>query len=92
MSPTVFYFRNYRFFFFSREESRIHIHVYAPSGEAKLWIEPKIELAVSKGFNSSEPKEVETQIKKGSIQSQLSTVFENGIRVSFDIFPARLMR
>lgn len=52
ISPTVFYHRNYRFFFFSREESRMHIHVYAPSGEAKFWIEPNIELAVRKGFNS----------------------------------------
>jgi hypothetical protein len=64
MSPTVFYYRNYRFFFFSREESRMHIHVYSPSGEAKFWIEPEIELAVSKGLNSRELKEVETQIKE----------------------------
>lgn len=64
MSPTVFYYRNYRFFFFSREESRIHIHVYSPSGEAKFWIEPEIELAVSRGFNSRELKEIETQIKE----------------------------
>jgi len=64
MSPTVFYHRNYRFFFFSREESRMHIHVYAPSGEAKFWIEPNIGLAVSKGFNSRELKEIETQIKE----------------------------
>jgi hypothetical protein len=64
MSPTVFYYRNYRFFFFSREESRMHIHVYAPSGEAKYWIEPAIEVAVSKGFNSRELKEIETQIKE----------------------------
>ena len=64
MSPTVFYHRNYRFFFFSREESRTHIHVYAPSGEAKFWIEPKIELAMSKGFNSRELKEIEAQIKE----------------------------
>lgn len=64
MSLTVFYYRNYRFFFFSREESRMHIHVYSPSGEAKFWIEPEIELAVSKGLNSRELKEVETQIKE----------------------------
>ncbi|HAV12199.1 MAG TPA: DUF4160 domain-containing protein [Opitutae bacterium] len=64
MSPTVFYHRNYRFFFFSREESRMHIHIYSPSGEAKFWIEPKIELAVSKGLNSRELKEVETQVKE----------------------------
>jgi hypothetical protein len=34
-----------RFFFFSREEERLHIHVQSPDGEAKFWIEPNIELA-----------------------------------------------
>ena len=42
----------------------MHIHVYSPSGEAKFWIEPGIELAVSKGLNSRELKEVETQVKE----------------------------
>jgi hypothetical protein len=35
----------FRFFFFSREEERLHIHVQSPGGEAKFWIEPNIELA-----------------------------------------------
>lgn len=34
-----------RFFFFSREEERIHVHVLGEEGEAKVWIEPRIELA-----------------------------------------------
>ena len=33
-----------RFFFFSREEERLHIHVQSADGEAKVWIEPEIEL------------------------------------------------
>lgn len=45
MSPTVFREGPFRFFFFSREEERIHIHVQSPDGEAKFWIEPTIELA-----------------------------------------------
>ncbi len=63
MSPTVFRYRNYRFFFFSREESRMHIHVYSPDGEAKVWIEPEIELALSKGLKDSELKEIQEVIK-----------------------------
>jgi hypothetical protein len=63
MSPTIFYYRKYRFFFFSREESRKHIHVYAPEGEAKFWIEPEVELASQKGFTSRELREMENQIK-----------------------------
>lgn len=64
MSPTVFRYRNYRFFFFSREENRMHIHVYSPDGEAKVWIEPEIELALSKGFKDSELKEIKDVINQ----------------------------
>src|SRR5579859_5096253 len=45
MSPTVFREGPFRFFFFSREEERVHIHVQSPDGEAKFWIEPQVELA-----------------------------------------------
>lgn len=54
MSPTVFHYRNYRFFFFSREEQRPHVHVRSPDGEAKFWLEPTVELAVSRGLNEKE--------------------------------------
>lgn len=50
MSPTVFREGAYRFFFFSREERRLHIHVNHPTGEAKFWLEPEIELAVNYGL------------------------------------------
>jgi len=40
VSPTVFRHKSYRFFFFSREEARMHIHVSCPEGEAKFWLEP----------------------------------------------------
>jgi hypothetical protein len=45
MSPTVFRDREYRAFFFSREEPRVHVHVSCPDGEAKFWLEPVIALA-----------------------------------------------
>ena len=54
MSPTVFREAGYRFFFFSREESRMHIHVQSGNGEAKFWLEPEIELSQSYGLNRSE--------------------------------------
>jgi hypothetical protein len=54
MSPTVFRSGPYRFYFFSREESRMHIHVDSAEGEAKFWIEPEIELARSHGLPERE--------------------------------------
>ncbi len=63
MSPTVFRYKGYRFFFFSREEERIHIHVIHAEGEAKIWIEPKIELNKSIGLNSKQIKEILEQVE-----------------------------
>jgi hypothetical protein len=54
MSPTVFKEKSYRFFFFSREERRKHIHVVSPVGEAKFWIEPVVEIASVSGFSEKE--------------------------------------
>ncbi|MEQ1672015.1 MAG: DUF4160 domain-containing protein [Hyphomicrobium sp.] len=41
MSPTVLRKDGYRFFFFSREELRMHVHVSSSDGEAKWWLEPE---------------------------------------------------
>ena len=54
MSPTVFRAGGYRFYFFSREESRMHIHVMGPNGEAKFWMEPVIELAQNYDLSQKE--------------------------------------
>jgi len=42
MSPTVFKEKGYRFFFFSREESRMHVHVVSGEGEAKSGLSQKL--------------------------------------------------
>ena len=52
MSPTVFRHGPYRFYFFSREEARIHVHVQSAAGEAKFWLEPRIEVAKNYGLNA----------------------------------------
>jgi len=54
MSPTVFKEENYRFYFFSKEERRIHVHVISPDGEAKFWMEPIIALADYSGFSEKQ--------------------------------------
>jgi len=64
MSPTVFWEKGYRFFFFSREEPRIHIHIYCADGEAKFWLEPQIELAKNYGLSRKQLKEIEKIIEE----------------------------
>lgn len=64
MSPTIFRHRHYRFYFFSREEPRMHVHVISPEGEAKFWLEPEIELAVSHGLGSTELNELKQIVKE----------------------------
>ena len=52
MSPTVLRIRGYRFYFFSREEPRVHVHVQHVTGEAKLWLEPQVEVAQNHGLSA----------------------------------------
>ena len=53
MSPTILRIRGYRFFFFSREELRAHVHVQHVEGEAKFWLDPEIEVAHSYGLSGT---------------------------------------
>ena len=66
MSPTVFRERGYRFFFFSREESRMHVHVVSGDGEAKFWLDPEIELARNYHYSRVQLKDVERLIEEHS--------------------------
>jgi hypothetical protein len=58
MSPTVFRYKQYRLYFFSREEERMHVHVYCSDGEAKFWIEPRISLARNYGLSHAQIAEL----------------------------------
>lgn len=51
MSPTIFKKAGLRFYFFSREEVRPHVHVQGGRGEAKYWLEPEIALAQNYGLS-----------------------------------------
>jgi hypothetical protein len=63
VSPTVFREGEFRFFFFSREESRPHIHVSHPDGEAKFWLSPTVELARNIGLSLPRTKEAERLVE-----------------------------
>jgi hypothetical protein len=64
VSPTVFRYKNYRFFFFSREESRMHVHVYSPEGQAKFWLEPIVALEHHQGLSSRALRELQEFIEE----------------------------
>jgi len=62
MSPTIFRELGFRFFFFSREEPRMHVHIHCGRGEAKFWLEPDIELADNYGLRSGDIRTIRTLI------------------------------
>ncbi|HBW23238.1 MAG: hypothetical protein A2X28_05725 [Elusimicrobia bacterium GWA2_56_46] len=64
MSPTILKYKSYRFFFFSREEKRLHVHVTSPHGEAKFWIDPIVALEHNYRFSSRELREIQEIIEE----------------------------
>jgi hypothetical protein len=68
MSPTVFRQRGFRFFFFSREEARMHIHVQSADGEAKFWLEPSISIARAHGLSDRELTRIRRIIEAHEIE------------------------
>ena len=64
MSPTVFRAGGYRFYFFSREEERPHVHVYHATGEAKFWLDPEIELARNYGLSPTRVNTAQRMIQE----------------------------
>ncbi len=80
MSPTIFRENGYRFFFFSREEERKHVHIISGDGEAKFWLEPDIELAKNYRYTSKQLKAIEKLIEehRNELISAWQRHFENG--------------
>jgi len=54
VSPTVLRVRGYRFYFYSKEESRPHVHVTTRGNEAKFWLVPGVGLAANWGLRRNE--------------------------------------
>ena len=62
MAPTVARDGQFRMFFFSREEMRIHVHVEHPDGEAKFWLTPNVTLATYTGLSKNQLREAEAVV------------------------------
>lgn len=56
MSPRAFLIDGFDFFFYSMEERRRHVHVEKGEKNAKIWLEPNIEIAYNHGFTGKEIK------------------------------------
>jgi len=73
MSPTVYQVGNFRYFFYSREETRIHVHVSHPDGEAKFWLSPDVSLAENRGLSPRQLRTAEQFVKNH--QSELKNAW-----------------
>ena len=60
----MFRWKGYRFFFFSREERRPHVHAFCSDGEAKFWLDPRIELAANHGLSQVQVNELEKTVEE----------------------------
>jgi hypothetical protein len=63
MSPTIVRDGQFRLFFFSREETRIHVHVAHPAGEAKFWLTPSVHLAKNVGLSGVQLRQAQTVVE-----------------------------
>lgn len=58
MSPRVLLIDGFDFFFYSKEETRRHIHIEKGEKNAKIWLELNVEVTYNHGFTSKEMKYV----------------------------------
>lgn len=64
MAPTILRRGSYRLFFFSREETRIHVHVAHPDGEAKFWLTPCVALAACVSLSERQIREAQLIVEE----------------------------
>ena len=62
MAPTIVRAGQFRLFFFSREETRIHVHVSHPDGEAKFWLTPDVALANQTGLSATQIRQAQAVV------------------------------
>jgi hypothetical protein len=63
-SPTVLRVKGFRFYFFSREEPRPHVHVQHAEGEAKFWLDPTVEFHASYGLKAKRVAEAQKLVEE----------------------------
>lgn len=63
MAPTIVRDGQFRLFFFSREETRIPVHVAHPEGEAKFWLTPSVHLAKTVGLSGLQLRQAQAVVE-----------------------------
>lgn len=82
MSPKFKIQDGYIFKIFSNEERRMHIHAIKDDKEAKIWLQPKIEIAHNHGFTQKEINAILKITKEYG--KQFKQQYEQHIGKSFD--------
>ena len=62
MAPTIVRDGQFRLFFFSREETRIHVLVAHPDGQAKFWLTPDVALANQTGLYATQIRQAQAVV------------------------------
>jgi Domain of unknown function (DUF4160) len=70
MAPTIVRDGQFRLFFFSREETRIHVHVAHPDGEAKFWLTPAVHLATNIGLSPMQARQAQVVVEAHIVEIQ----------------------
>lgn len=61
--PTVIKLYGFRFYFYSREEPRMHVHICRDELEAKVWLD-NFEVASNSGFKIRELMMIQRLVKE----------------------------
>jgi len=64
MSPTIYREGPFRFFFNSREETRMHVHIASSDGTAKFWLEPIVALEQYHGLKEKDLTRIEKIVRE----------------------------
>lgn len=61
--PTIMFTHGFRFFFYSNEETRMHVHVEYQNLETKIWLDT-FEFAYDGGFRNHELLKIQKIVRK----------------------------
>lgn len=82
MSPVFRREEGFVFKIHSNEEDRMHIHVIKAENEAKIWLEPSVEVAWNDEFGSGDLKKILQIVKTNADKFKLQYSLHIGKRIN----------